>query len=814
MTDLPFKLNADMDIPALVRAIQANFDALAGGTAELEGSYMEQSSSVLRVREDTNLALDIARTEMEGDGQPPGSSPAPIIQGGVGFIAVSWTPITNSSTVTYDVHISTDSGFTADGTNFVGEMPAGGMYFIRKLPGGTDDLAYDTDYYVRLVARDVDGSAAQSATATTRLVPANTPDIAVGAIVAAHILAGSIRTEHLAAVLVVGSTIQTFPEGPTPTQGVRISGQTGLTAYDAGGNIVVSLPTTGSNFLFRGVIEALGLTVEGRATFRADTVIDQGADIILSETVADPSTGPSLVQDVPLTTLAAGVGSDFDAAYPWHDGTNLFLTRFQDESQPEVVKFSSDGTSEVAASEPQMPSIGPWSSIFVVRHSGQWIGLARRESDQDMRWLVWDDDGTGGLPLTLLAHGGYFQDEADNGLSSDVSLTYDGTKLYTLQEDGTSNNALIKVFTPQASAVPTFDGAGSNVTITENVFNLSKLPVPFIRSNADFGATRYILRVKYGSLASRFITFTTAGVNQVNEYWDAADDGFSRGFWYNSGFHELVAQFIGRWSYTGWVWTTESAKYWVKYSWSDNTNESAGSPTSSLTLLKRRQLTITTPDFPTGITEVRIYMDRGGSEPTLDHQVDSATKSVVRTSFTAGGGAPLSTSTLPAATPSGLLTSNHIPLIRANGIPRYKGAYTANQNIGDAVLTFIKFSEANDVVDTDDFHTNPNGDNLNTTANSDHEFSLPFTGQYLVVLNCTFASNATGMRRLQLNLEGVLYDRSNPRANATEATRTVLVSVVDATAGDDLTAAVFQDSGGALALNGAKLAIIYLGPSD
>lgn len=797
-----------MDLPTLIKALQANFDALSGVSSQLQGSYQEQSSSIMRVKEESSLALDLSRIEQEGDGAPPGSSPTPVVAGGVGFIAVSWAPMLNSSTVTYDVHISTTTGFTPDGTTLVGQMPAAGMYFIRKMPGGVDDLAYDTDYYIKLVARDVDGSAAASAEATTRLVPADGPDIALNGIIAGHILAGTIRSEHLAAVLVVGNTIQTFPDGPVPTQGVRISGESGLTAYNANGDIVVSLPTTGDDFSFVGVIEALGIDVVGDAMFRSLATIDQGAAIVLNQKVSDPTTNPpSLVQEVP-ALATANIGTNFDAAYPWFDGTNVWMTRFQDESQPEVVKWDATMSTEVAAQSPVMPSIGPWANIFVVRHSGQWIGLARRLSDNDMRWLVWDDDGEGGCPMTLLAHGGYFQDEADLGLSSDCSLTYDGTKLYVLQQKADESEGLIKVFTPVASAVPTYDGAGSMVTITTAMFNVHNDPVPFIRSDADFGATRFILRMLIGN-TSKYETYNTSGTIQTNEWWEAAEVAVSRGFWYNAGFFELKSTATGLWDYTGWVWTTESTKYWVKYSWSDNTNESAGSPTSSITMKKRRQLTLTTPELPAGITEVRIYMDRNATEPTLDHQVDSASKTVVLTSFTAGGAAPLTVSTLPDATAAELRTSDGVALIRADGLVRCKLTYAANPSLNNNVDYYIRFGT--EVTDTGGFHA-ATTDQVAQTPNSTYDLVMPFTGQYLVTLGVQFAVNGTGRRDFWFEMDAV-GERLTRQSVATVSFRDSAQLVMDANQGSILRLATRQTSGGVLTLEGAKVSVIFIGPT-
>jgi hypothetical protein len=577
-------------------------------------------------------------------------------------ILLRWTGIANADAVMYEVYASTVAGFTADSATLVGEID-GTQFAVRQLTDGTP-LQQDQIYYFATKAKDVDGSASKSAEGSGMLAKITGPDIAANSIIGIHIAGESIDAEHISSVVTLSSMFRTAESGRRS----EIS-NLGFFGFDQAGNPIIGFPNDPTQQPFiRAVLEALGLTVTGNATFRgSENVLDSGAAIIMRNRVADPATAPSLVQSVPTATIVAGGGSSTDAAYPWFDGTNIYLTRFQDESQPEVVKFDATMATEVAAVEPPMPSLTTWHYVFVVKVGSYWYGLAKRGSDGDRRWIVWDSTGTGGLPGALTAHGGYFQDENDLGASSEVSLTTDGTKLYTLQEDATSDNGKLKVFTPPGTgAVPTHDGAGSHVTIGQQFWNSTKLPVPFIRSNADFGSTRYIFRARYGSLSIFGVT-DTAGVWQTNELFPAAEGTPSRGFWYNSGFKELKSNETAIWAYTGWVWTTESALYWVRYTWSDNTGESARSPVSSITMFRRWQLTITSPDFPGGISEIRVYMDRGAAEPTLDWQVDSATKSVVRSSFTAGGAAPPTVATLPSSTPAIIRSDDSTVVLDADG---------------------------------------------------------------------------------------------------------------------------------------------------
>jgi hypothetical protein len=75
---------------------------------------------------------DTATLEDLSDGVAPASSPTPVVTGGVGFIAVRWTPIVNADPVTYEVHASTDPDFEPSEFTFAGET-RGSLLFIRQL---------------------------------------------------------------------------------------------------------------------------------------------------------------------------------------------------------------------------------------------------------------------------------------------------------------------------------------------------------------------------------------------------------------------------------------------------------------------------------------------------------------------------------------------------------------------------------------------------------------------------------------------------------------------------------------------------------
>jgi hypothetical protein len=118
------------------------------------------------------------------DGSAPASSPTPTVVGGVGYLYVNWLATANNDPVIYEVHLSTTSGFATSGATKVTEL-TGLFTFIRTLPGTSTPLSYATTYYIKIIAKDLDGSAAASAQGSATLTQATTADLAVNSITAA-----------------------------------------------------------------------------------------------------------------------------------------------------------------------------------------------------------------------------------------------------------------------------------------------------------------------------------------------------------------------------------------------------------------------------------------------------------------------------------------------------------------------------------------------------------------------------------------------------------------------------------------------------
>lgn len=193
----------------------------------------------------------------KSDGNPPASSPTPTVRGGIGTLFVQWTAITNADPVTYEVHVSTTSGFTPSSTTKAAEL-AGTLVVLSNAPDGTA-LQYGTTYYVCTIAKDADGSAPASAQASDHPVQATTNDIAAGAITANELAANAVVAGKIAAGAIDGTTItgalirtaasggrvvldgtaDTFEIYASDGSKIRIEGGTkNIIWYDATGNVI------------------------------------------------------------------------------------------------------------------------------------------------------------------------------------------------------------------------------------------------------------------------------------------------------------------------------------------------------------------------------------------------------------------------------------------------------------------------------------------------------------------------------------------------------------------------------------------------
>jgi hypothetical protein len=124
---------------------------------------------------------------------------------------------------------------------------------------------------------------------------------------------------------------------------------------------------------------------------------------------------------------------------------------------------------------------------------------------------------------------------------------------------------------------------------------------------------------------------------------------------------------------------------------------------------------------------------------------------------------------------------------------------SGNQSINNSTVTIVTFDT--ETVDTDGFHS--------TVTNTDR-LTVPSgkAGKYLVVATANFAGNATGIRQLLLykNTTQVAENviASNSGGGSTNANAQI---IVDLAVGDYMSYSVWQNSGGALNIQGSAAGV-------
>lgn len=102
--------------------------------------------------------VSIAVSELAApDGMPPGNSPAVTVTPGLHMLTAKWPVQVNADPVVYEVHIGTVSGFIPDATTKLGETS--GTFWITTADAAGNRLVSGTTYFIRVIAKDVDGAA-------------------------------------------------------------------------------------------------------------------------------------------------------------------------------------------------------------------------------------------------------------------------------------------------------------------------------------------------------------------------------------------------------------------------------------------------------------------------------------------------------------------------------------------------------------------------------------------------------------------------------------------------------------------------------
>lgn len=623
------------------------------------------------------------------DGSAPASSPTPTVRGGIGSLAVSWTPISNSDPVTYEVHVDVTSGFTPSGSTLAGET-GGSLLVVHRLPadGSVLDSSGATTYYVRIVAKDADGSASAGTEAFGTPRQADTPDIAVEAITADQILANSITSDQVAAVFIVGNRFVTATEG----QRVEM-GPDGVKLYASDGTELVSIPTDPSQQpTFRGDVVTGGLTVTGGMVISgASNIMDKGSVLELQSKVADPGSQPTLnfgygfnLFPEPIPSEEEIVGLDYDANGNDNTQPTYLMLGHTQGGNVTLYEVDATDTSTILRSDALFPASNA-AELYGVARCGSYVWVLYKASTGSIILRAFDETTLAGASTTNLG---------TTGVNSGQGLGFgaDGTNLLILGWSSGSNGADLKLQVVTISGpTPTL---GSTLVLSASYGRSANTLLGAITGrNGDY--TVAYRDKPDGShictLIERHITTGAGGLvsgdgsrwvpNAVSTPYGNNPGNVWKGITYDAAASQYVAmgyQTAIMQRYSDWVWTVgaNGDEWWFGYTWDDSAgpHESGVSPLGSLTLngaatdtgratssevAMRGVVQIVAPPKPGDADQVNVYELPSSSAPAssslhLQTPVSSSysdSSSTLRIDdYDSGGAAPDTAHPFPGAT--------------------------------------------------------------------------------------------------------------------------------------------------------------------
>jgi hypothetical protein len=735
------------------------------------------------------------------DSLPPASSPTPTSLPGIGSFIVKWTPVTNHDLVYYEVHVSATSGFTAtfnSSTTAVGTA-TGTQFIVRQLPGtapapGAPDpriLDYNTTYYAKVIAFDVDGAAAPSAQVDCVLFQVTGIDLAADSVTAENIVANTLTGDLFAANVIMGGTFKTADAGQRVEFGID-----GIKGYKSTGDLMVSFPTTdGEEALYDGEMIARGLTVTGGSSFQSDeNEVTADATLTLMRGIVSPSASPTLdvgydTAQVSTTSLSAavktnndpswGLGGPFDLVpseishIEWRadTGYNCFAMYQIRPTGTRVWYIKTDGTPKDVtgggAYYNDFKNWEIWSATNMLTNSdptkiGHYVIFRYLPSGSGNVYYVSSPLGinrysrqNGVAPPSMGNNGN------DIFVAEVISSTHLNMRYYI--PDGSGGNMPAPITAYESPA-----GYNANVGLCQTLYS----PTGF-----DIGSPRYVTaergnnannRLVYTSgtnLPSIYPGGTTAGVSAgqgwgssaVNAEQFEAPTSNRRGItWDGTQFWSFHSDgFLYKHTSERWDPATTSSLYWGKVTFYDSdatgsTHETAPGPAKSYTAKRRSKNNFTPPAIPdNGGTDdpdqVKLYMARGATAPVntayhLQYTGSAATSFTTMATATAN---PPTSGNFPSATPALLRNDNDELVISGDGTATFKQIFQGSTGATNEVLAnppyYYAWVDSGQPAGANNTSTNVTSYTLDTTPStsgitqSGGTFTVPRAGRYRLV---------------------------------------------------------------------------------
>ena len=565
----------------------------------------------------TAYASGNATSKALSDGLPPASSPAPTVISMINGLFVRWTPITNADTVSYEVHVSSASGFTPGSLTLVGTT-ASSFMSVMKLPGpapapgdpDTRNLAYGTTYYVKIIAKDADGSAAASSESSGTTNQVNGPDLALGSVTANNVVAGTFTGQEFAGTVFIGNNFKTAETGQRAEFGID-----GFMAYKSTGALKFKVTTDDADTFVDGEFVARGLTVTGGASFQsAQNEITADSALTLMRGIVPPTAVPKLTVNwdtlrPDTTTAQTGALGTFTLTpsevqcINYHSNFNIYQSH---GGGTRVWRYDLTGT---------FLSFTDFKDIVVT--SEVWL-----PAPNDLAgWMMvkWIPNNT----YYLYNNGNYYNYTVIGPSGTVPTLTTDGTTLAIVETTGSPG--VVNIGWRNPATLPTVHGtnvpAPSSTVTTSTSRAYGSLKFHVLKDTFDGAAMRYIVSEIGAGFNGRTFNTATPTAAWLDEDWQSPTSN-KRGIAYDGTNIWTYGADGYLYKHTSTRWpSTVSSRWYAKMTFYDDvgtTHETLPGASTYVSMQRRAKLVFTPPPIPDngGVDDpkkVRLYMSIGGA---------------------------------------------------------------------------------------------------------------------------------------------------------------------------------------------------------
>lgn len=627
------------------------------------------------------------------DGEAPASSPAPAPLSGVEAIYVRWTPIANADPVTYEIHISSTSGFTPDETTKAGETQ-GSIFTIKALPGDAPSdpseadlrvLQYDTVYYIKIVARDNDGQADPSAEATGNIVQVGAGMLGEGVVTAREVVAGSFTGEEFAGEVFIGSQFKTADAGQRLEWGIN-----GIQQFRSDETRRFYVPPTDDEDVYIDAqVKARGLQVVGGASFEGtQNSIEKDAAFRLASGVSSSSiTAPqvSVYYDtirfnMPTTTPTGNLGT-FNL-----NPTEVNSIGYTPSGKVKVYQYRPNQGTRIWQFH---PVTGNYENHFdyvdkeVVGET--WNPASPAEGYLLWRWMP---DGSGGKNGTdyYVDHSQVFRKYSRSDSTRFPSIGWVGSNVFVAEVLSATGRVQVKQYSSDLASMPgnTLAAPLSTITTATTLNYLAVRPQVIYGSFAGgVGGNRFVVSENGGQ--ANIFSFNASGTWLMDDAFDSPP-AVKRGLLYDGSNFWTYGNDGYLYKHTNFTWgASTSSKIWATLTLRRQSlsYETTPGPIGSLTVNRRSNIKITYPALPfagAGNPEDPdrwvFYAGRGASQPAntamwkQSDAVDGVAQQVFSDLATSGTNPP-TTNNFPGATPGEIRNDDLGLRIKGDGSGRF-----------------------------------------------------------------------------------------------------------------------------------------------